>query len=442
MATPVAAARHAAAPEPEKHPKGLYVLFAAEMWERFSFYTMVSMFALYLRDPVEGFAWTAAQASTLYANYMMFVYISPLVGGWIADRKLGYRRAVIIGGFFFMAGHLLLSVRSLAFVYAALTCLVIGNGFFKPNVSTMVGNLYPDGSRLKDRAYNLFYMGINIGAFLAPVVATVVQARFGFHPAFAVAALGMVISVSILWRFKGYLEGGSPSRIAGSSVPIANRAIDAVAEWKRIAALVVVFAVVVVFWMVFHQNGTTITYWADENTDWNVRGIIANAINPAWVILLTPPLIACWKWLDARGLEPGTPIKMVIGMVMTSLAFLVLFFAAKSGEATVTGADIYAFKVSPAWLLGAYGVLTLGELMLSPMGLSLVSKVAPRRFRGVMMGGWFVATGLGNKLTQIAVFWTEWMHSTFWLVLSGAAMAMAVVLLILSKPLRKAMPGV
>jgi POT family proton-dependent oligopeptide transporter len=127
---------------------------------------------------------------------------------------------------------------------------------------------------------------------------------------------------------------------------------------------------------------------------------------------------------------------------MTSLAFLVLFFAAKSGEATVTGADIYAFKVSPAWLLGAYGVLTLGELMLSPMGLSLVSKVAPRRFRGVMMGGWFVATGLGNKLTQIAVFWTEWMHSTFWLVLSGAAMAMAVVLLILSKPLRKAMPGV
>ena len=429
-------------PEPQKHPKGLYVLFAAEMWERFSFYTMVSMFALYLRDPVEGFAWTAAQASTLYANYMMFVYVSPLVGGWIADRKLGYRRAVIVGGFFFMAGHLLLSVRSLAFVYAALTCLVIGNGFFKPNVSTMVGNLYPDGSRLKDRAYNLFYMGINIGAFLAPVVATIVQARFGFHPAFAVAAVGMVISVTILWRFKHYLESDDRTGARRASAPLLHTAIDAVAEWKRIAALIVVFAVVVVFWMVFHQNGTTITYWADENTDWNVRGIIANAINPAWVIILTPPLIAFWKWLDARGLEPGTPIKMVIGMAMTSLAFLVLFFAAKSGEATVTGADIYAFKVSPAWLLGAYGVLTLGELMLSPMGLSLVSKVAPRRFRGVMMGGWFVATGLGNKLTQIAVFWTEWKHSTFWLVLSAAAAVMAVVLLALSKPLRKAMPGV
>src|SRR5688500_13226632 len=227
MATRAVSAGVGLRPDVDRHPKGLYVLFAAEMWERFSFYTMVSMFTLYLRDPVEGFAWTAAQASTLYANYMMFVYISPLVGGWIADRKLGYRRAVIIGGFFFMAGHLLLAVRSLAFVYAALTCLVIGNGFFKPNVSTMVGNLYPDGSRLKDRAYNLFYMGINIGAFLAPVVATVVQARFGFHPAFAVAAVGMVISVSILWRFKGYLEGGSPTRIGGPSAPIVNRAIDA-----------------------------------------------------------------------------------------------------------------------------------------------------------------------------------------------------------------------
>jgi POT family proton-dependent oligopeptide transporter len=442
MATRIAAAVVEPEPEPEKHPKGLYVLFAAEMWERFSFYTMVSMFALYLRDPVEGFAWTAAQASTLYANYMMFVYVSPLIGGWIADQKLGYRRAVILGGFFFMAGHLLLSVRSLTFVYGALTCLVIGNGFFKPNVSTMVGNLYPENSRLKDRAYNLFYMGINIGAFLAPVIATIVQARFGFHPAFAVAAFGMVISVAILWRFKAHLEGGSKTPIVGSSAPVISRAIDAVAEWKRIAALVVVFAVVVVFWMVFHQNGTTITYWADENTDWNVRGIIANAINPAWVIILTPPLIAFWKWLDARGMEPATPIKMVIGMAMTSLAFLVLFFAARSGEATVTGADIYAFKVSPAWLLGAYGVLTLGELMLSPMGLSLVSKVAPRRFRGMMMGGWFVATGLGNKLTQIAVFWTEWKHSTFWLVLSAAAAVMAVVLLALSKPLRKAMPGV
>ena len=431
----------------DRHPPGLYVLFATEMWERFSFYTMVSMFALYLRDPTEGFGWTAAQASTLYANYMMFVYCSPLVGGWIADRHLGYRRAVMLGGFFFMAGHLLLSVRSIVFVYAALTCLVIGNGFFKPNVSTMVGNLYPDGSHLKDRAYTLFYMGINVGACLAPIVATVVQAKFGFHPAFAVAAFGMVISVTILWRFKRLLANdGGRGPAAGSATASAasgkQRAMDAVPEGRRIAALIVVFAVVVVFWMVFHQNGTTITYWADENTDWNVRGIISNAINPGWVIILSLPLIAFWKWLDQKGLEPSTPTKMVLGMGMTSLAFFILFIAAKTGEATVAGDSIYAFKMSPAWLLGAYGVLTLGELMLSPMGLSLVSKVAPTRLRGMMMGGWFGATGLGNKLTQIAVFWTEWYHSTFWLVLSAAALVMAFVLLLLLRPLKKAMPGV
>src|SRR5829696_4392576 len=436
MATRATAVRVDPSPDPGKHPRGLYVLFGAEMWERFSFYSMLALFTLYLQDPNDGFGWTAERATTLYSWYLAFVYASPLVGGFIADRKLGYRRSVMIGGFFFMAGHLLLAFPTVTAVYAALTCLVIGNGFFKPNVSTMVGNLYPDGSRLKDRAYNLFYMGINIGAFLAPVVATVVQAQFGFHPAFAVAAVGMVISVTILWRFKHHLESDNKGAGSRASAQALHTAVDAVAEWKRLAALVVVFVVVVVFWMVFHQNGTTITYWADENTDWKVRGIISNAINPAWVIILTPPLIGFWKWLDARGIEPATPIKMVIGMAMTSLAFLVLFFAAKSGEATVAGADIYAFKMSPAWLLGAYGVLTLGELMLSPMGLSLVSKVAPRRFRGVMMGGWFVATGLGNKLTQIAVFWTEWKHSTFWLVLSAAAAVMAVVLLALSKPLR------
>src|SRR5688500_17398569 len=167
---------------------------------------MLALFTLYLRNPDEGFRWTAAESTNLYAWYLMFVYASPLVGGILADRKLGYRRAVMIGGLFFMAGHALLSIRSMVAVYAALTCLVIGNGLFKPNVSTMVGNLYPEGSHLKDRAYNIFYMGINIGAFLAPVVMEVVKQKFGNRPAFAVAAFGMVISVGILWKFKKYVE--------------------------------------------------------------------------------------------------------------------------------------------------------------------------------------------------------------------------------------------
>src|SRR5215203_5455115 len=186
----------------QAHPRGLYVLFATEMWERFSFYSMLALFTLYLRDPVEGFGWTAAEATSLYSNYLMFVYASPLIGGLIADKITGYRKAVMIGGFFFMAGHGLLSIPAMWAVYLALTCLVIGNGFFKPNVSTMVGNLYPEGSHLKDRAYNIFYMGINVGAALAPIVMEVVKAYYGFHVAFAVAAFGMVISVAILWYFK------------------------------------------------------------------------------------------------------------------------------------------------------------------------------------------------------------------------------------------------
>jgi POT family proton-dependent oligopeptide transporter len=414
------------------------------MWERFSFYTMLAMFTLYLRDTTgQGFAWTSDQATGLYANYLMFVYASPLVGGWLADRKLGYRRAVMIGGLFFMAGHLLLSIRSIPVVYAALTCLVIGNGFFKPNVSAMVGNLYPEGSHLKDRAYNIFYMGINIGAFLAPVIAEFVHARFGFHPAFAVAAAGMAISVSILWRFKKHVEGADRPIAGGASQAAARpQPIDAVSDGRRIGALIVIYFIVIVFWMVFHQNGSTMTYWANENTDWQVSGIISNAINPAWVVLLTFPLVAFWRMLDRRGREPSTPLKMAFGMFLTALAFFVLFLGAKSGEASVTGGDPYAFKVSPLWLIGAYGVLTLGELMLSPMGLSLVSKVAPRRYRGIMMGGWFVATAIGNKLTQIGELWDDMPHSSFWLLLSGAAVLMAIVLLMLLRPLKKAMPGV
>ncbi|MBA2606562.1 MAG: peptide MFS transporter [Acidobacteriota bacterium] len=540
-----------------KHPKGLYVLFGTEMWERFSFYSMLALFTLYLRDPVEGFGWTATQATSLYANYLMFVYASPLIGGFIADKITGYRKAVMIGGFFFMAGHGLLSIPALWAVYAALTCLVIGNGFFKPNVSTMVGNLYPEGSHLKDRAYNIFYMGINVGAMLAPIVMEVVKAYFGFHAAFAVAAFGMVISVAILWYFKNEVEGTeknplrSPDQAADTAATTvdapphgisdqdegghkaANAArqdrMNAVPDWKRVMALIVIFAIVIVFWMVFHQNGSTLTYWADDNTAWNVSGTISNSINPFWIIVLTFPLVAFWGWLDKRGMEPSTPTKMAIGMMLTGLSFFVLYGAAKIGEnqpvtpqqyaagsfrinervagnlkadgvpqdvldkmlaaKDADGKNIindvkfsakddettkvnisgeqnyidtinkvapgagtqyrdaflqrsYLFQVSPFWLLLAYAIISLGELMLSPMGLSLVSKVAPIRMRGLLMGGWFVATAIGNKLTMIGIYWSIWYQSSFFIILGLMALIMSVVLFSLLKPLKRAMPGV
>jgi proton-dependent oligopeptide transporter, POT family len=645
-----------------KHPKGLYVLFATEMWERFSFYSMLALFTLYLQNPDEGFGWSAAQATGLYANYLMFVYASPLIGGWLADKKLGYRRAVMIGGLFFMAGHGLLSIRSMPAVYAALTCLVIGNGLFKPNVSTMVGNLYPEGSHLKDRAYNIFYMGINIGAAAAPIVMEIVKRSVGNHPAFAVAAFGMVISVFILWKFQKYVDepkrGAILDQPVGDVAPVTTDAppegvsqqgapeeertattpggmfarasaarasvMDAVPESKRVFALLVIFAIVIVFWMVFHQNGSTLTYWANDNTEWTFSGTISNAINPLWVVTLTFPLVWFWKFLDGRGKEPATPTKMAIGMTLTGLSFFILFAAARMGENTTPNEAMYAsgafriterslnnlrtegvpndvvaklgakavpedvitrlqtegvpegvlakartevvddkydvenysqalersiknlkaagvpetvvqkleklkdykgenpsvintvlhwlsirqpkfdealrkateelraegvnnevllkleqegkrrtgherlmlalnqhlgeqqtaqyapsimrqsylFRVSWLWLILAYGVVTLGELMLSPMGLSLVSKVAPIRMRGMLMGGWFVATAIGNKLTMIGIYWDQWWQSTFFAVLGACALVMAVVLVLLLKPLKKAMPGV
>ncbi len=481
MATADSISYAAAAPAVDRHPRGLYVLFATEMWERFSFYSMLALFTLYLQDTVQGFGWARADATRLYSWYLALVYFSPLVGGIIADRKLGYRKSVMVGGFFFMAGHLLLSFPIVWVMYLALICLVIGNGFFKPNVSAMVGKLYQEGSHLKDRAYNIFYMGINVGAFVAPIVMEVVKQKVGYHPAFAVAAGGMVVSVATLALFKRHVlqaditpgEKKKPelvkdpklSAVTADAPPIEPDSahsharvhpIDLVSDAKRIGALIAVFVIVIVFWMAFHQNGATWTYWANDNTDWgassvvpiiigiftlglidgsDVSGVISNAINPFFVIVLTFPLIWFWGWLDKKGKEPSTPTKMGIGMLLVATAYLIMQQAALAGGNTG--------RVSPWWLISAYGVITLGELMLSPMGLSLVSKVAPVRMRGLMMGGWFAATAVGNYLVgTIGVKWTVWSHSKFFLVVAVMSAVVGLILFMVLKPLKRAMPGV
>ena len=431
-----------------RHPLGLYVLFASEAWERFSFYAMLSLFVLYVTDVDQGFGWTKPEAVSLHSWYLTFVYASPFVGGLIADRYLGYLRTTLVGALFFVAGHFLLSFYSLPVFYAALGCLVVGNGLFKPNVSAMVGNIYPEGSPLKDQAFVIFYFGINMGAFAGPLVMELIKQKAGYHPAFAVAGVGMVVSFVTLYAFRHHLRGADTS-VPGEAGPAASvSAIDQVPESRRIIALLVVFLIVIVFWMAFHQNGSTLTFWADDNTDWTVytdrelSGTISNAINPAWILILSFPLVALWKWLGERGQEPSTPIKMMIGMLLTGLSFFILYWAAKTGEASACGADINAYQVSPNWLIASYGVVTLGELLLSPMGLSLVSKVAPKRHRGMMMGGWFVATAIGNKLTAIGVYWTRWPHSFFFAVLGLMCVAVAGVLALILKPLKRAMPGV
>jgi POT family proton-dependent oligopeptide transporter len=539
MATATAAAPALAH---EKHPRGLYVLFASEMWERYSFYTVNAMLALYLRDTVQGFGFTNAQATGVSAWYLAAVYASPLFGGLIADLFLGFRKSVIVGAIFFIIGHALLGVPgSINVVYAALACLVIGNGFFKPNVSSMVGNLYQEGSHLKDKAYLIFYMGINIGATLAPIVAGLVQPKWGFHPAFFLGAVGMLISLIVFVsnskhiahadRMRARAKKNDFTRADGSKAnqqavatsedlpPVMNeqaRLMESVPEWKRVMALIVVFIIVIVFWMIFHQNSLTLTFWAEDHTRWTfiqAGGILSNAINPLYIILLSLPLAGFWTWLDKRGKEPSTPVKMMFGMMLTGLSMLVLYFASNANGFTAPafkviksdGGQVYASiakeareylnitvpaqqvdvteegkvvqkeawpvsvtggtvaagdyvrleshnassivtspttKASLWWLMLLYLIISLGELMLSPMGLSLVSKVAPMRWRGLMMGGWFLATAIGNKLTAIGVYWDRWSHAQFFLTLALMAFAMAVVLFILLKPLKKAMPGV
>ncbi len=393
----------------------------------------------------------------------------------------------------FVLGYALLTMGTVATFYVALTLLFIANGFFKPNISTMVGNLYPAGSPLRDSAYNIFYMGINIGAFLAPISAELIlqwlvpreiyeaaqkgielstadQATLnrGFLTAFGAAAVGMsfgTVLFAINYKRLAGAERRKPSLSDAEAVAVTEDVppgpelseLEQVPEWKRIAALLVIFSIVIVFWMSFHQNGSTMTYWADENTDWDVSGIVSNAINPFWIIVLSIPLVKFWEYLRKRNLEPSTPTKMAMGMFLAFVAFMILFVAARyaggdqefvidsAGNLVTNEKGVYEMvqhKVSPFWLIAAYGVLSLGELMLSPMGLSLVSKVAPERMRGLLMGGWFVATAIGNKLTMIGLLWTRWYHSSFWLLVALLALAMSLLLLALIRPLKRAMPGV
>jgi len=500
----------------EKHPRGLYVLFGTEMWERFSFYTVQAMLSLYLRDTVHGFSFSNAHAGSVVSWYNMFIYFTPLLGGLIADRLTGYRKAIMIGGVSFMIGHALLAVPNNLFIcYLALTFLVIGNGFFKPNVSSMVGNLYPEGSHLKDKAYLIFYMGINIGAFLAPVVANFVQAKWGFHPAFFNGAIGMVFALILFGLNQKYVRHADKQfKVDDKAIAVTEdlppvnekaTAMAAVPEWKRIMALIVIFLIVIVFWMAFHQNAITLIFWANDHSR-ALPGILSFAINPLFIICFSIPLAMFWTWLDKKGLEPSTPVKIMLGMILTGLAFLLLSFSARTGGFTnpvfkvlktsaaetlvsispeaqehlgITAKPIKidaktdawrvqstggttsegeyvrleshagdtitvtpVSRVSALWLVFAYAILSLGELMLSPMGLSLVSQVAPIRMRGLMMGGWFAATAIGNKLTGISVFWDRWSHSDFFLMLASLALIMAVVLAVLLRPLKKAMPGV
>jgi POT family proton-dependent oligopeptide transporter len=433
------------------HPKGLFLLFATEMWERFSYYGMRALLVLSLVAGVEatnpGFGWSQSEALKLYGLFTGFVYFTPLIGGWLADNYLGQRKSVIIGGLVMAAGQFTLASAipgNLQLFYVGLVLLVIGNGFFKPNISTMVGDLYPEGDARRDGAFTIFYMGINAGAFLAPLVCSTFGENpvYGWRAGYFAAGVGMVLSVIIQLLFaKRYLDviGTVPAaqrslaQSGGKHEPLTSDEVD------RLRVIFMLFVFVVLFWAAFEQAGGLMNIYANDKTDRMVGAFEVPAgwfqsLNPLFIVLLAPIFSAIWSRLGSAGKNPATPRKMVLGLVLTGIGFLAMVAAALE---SANGA-----KASMMWLFIAYFFHTTGELCISPVGLSMVTKLAPLRLASLMMGVWFLINFVANWLAGIIGSFAESLGELS--IFGGLAITLfvfAVVLWMLSGTLVRWMHG-
>lgn len=407
-----------------RHPPGLYVLFFTELWERYSFYSMMAILTLYM-DEVLHF--DAARIGRVYGGYIGGVYLLPLVGGLLADRVLGFYRAVLVGGALMLLGHLVLAVESLPFFYTALVLLAAGSGLLKPNVSTIVGNLYHDRPELRDAGFNLFYMGINLGALISPISVAWLRAHYGWSMAFGSAALAMALSLACFIGGRRYL-GHAADRVQPEAPDQAALSPDEAR--LRVTTLLAMFAIVAVFWLAFYQNGFTLTFWARDNTVTPFAPETFQSVEPLGVIVFSGAFVGLWAWLGRRGLEPSTPVKILFGILLVATAFGVMAVAG------LAGGD--AGRVSMTWLVGAYLLMALGEVCLSPMGLSLVNRVAPPRSRGLMMGAWFVGLSAGGYFSGVlGAYWDTMPHSRFFLLVVGVLLGAAGLLALLRPRLNR-----
>ena len=501
----------------EGQPKGLFALALANTGERFGYYTMLAAFVLFMQD---NFGMSGSEAGTYYSSFLMFVYFLPLVGGILAD-KLGYGKMVTIGISIMFLGYLLLSVpfgdgnTALWAVVGALGLISLGTGLFKGNLQVMVGNLYDDPkyANKRDAAFSLFYMAINIGALFAPTAAIKIM-DYGmndlgwskadsYHLAFGVACVSLIISMAIYFAFRStfkHVEGNTPKKTDNNAAAAPTEELTPAETKARVVALCLVFAVVIFFWMAFHQNGLTLTYFANEFTEktttgflgtlfnvWNlvaviigvyagfslfqskttkakaISGVIVLAVlaylgwqyaatsaeivdvdakyfqtfNPFYVVALTPVSMAVFSYLASKGKEPR---KIAYGMLIAAVGFVVMAVGSMGllspDEQKVAGES--AAFVSPSLLINTYLVLTFAELFLSPMGISFVSKVAPPKLKGMMMGGWFVATALGNMLTVVgSMFWGELSLVAVWGIFVALCLLSALFMFIMMKRLEK-----
>ncbi len=501
------------APARTGHPAGLYVLFGAEMWERFSYYGMRALLVLYL---TKHLTMTRKDALDIYATYTGLVYLTPLIGGFLADKVLGQRKAILIGGIVMAMGHFAMAFEHL--LYLALGLLILGNGFFKPNISTMVGQLYPQGDARRDGAYTIFYMGINLGAFFSPLVCGTLgeSENFGWHYGFGAAGVGMVFGLTSFLVFQRHLVGGYPPgreeprlRVIdwvhvllfslgcvavaygaieawpylrpfksyllyglGSLVPIgllymtyrlaATAGTPEGVDWQRIAVIVIVGIFSIVFWMGFEQAGGTLTLFADARTHRAVPAFMASikippinlgilkvpairpfpspfpasyfqSVNPFLIFLMAPLFSMLWTGLDRTRFKLNSAAKMGIGLLLLGLGFVVMAGADRTATAAADG------KAGAGWLASVYFLFTMGELCLSPIGLSLVNKLAPARLASMMMAIWFLSTAFANYLAGKLESIVETYHNHFnlWEFLIVTSVVPGLILLALTPILKK-----
>jgi POT family proton-dependent oligopeptide transporter len=439
MAVPQAAST--AAPEASwfGHPRGLSTLFFTEMWERFSYYGMRGFLILYM---VKALGFTDPHAGSVYGNYVGSVWLAAIFGGVIADRWLGHYKSVLIGGSIIALGHFTLAFHALSFFYAGLSLIVIGTGLLKPNVSTLVGSLYAEGDERRDAGFSIFYMGINLGALLGPVIAGKLAEGVDWHLGFACAGVGMTLGLVQYVLGRNRLQPAI-ARLAARPQPAAAAGVAGgdgftAADWKRIAAVVVFFLFASFFWGAYEQAGSTLNLFADRYVRLELLGIKLYAswfvsIQAAFVILLSP--IFAWLWVRLGPRQPSSPTKFALALLFVGLAFVLLMPAGAIAQGGV--------KISPLWLVGAYFIEELGELCLSPVGLSVVTKLAPRRVVGLLMGVFFLSNALGNKLAGwSAGFISTTPLPTLFGVTAAVTLGAAVVMFLLVKPVQRLMGGV
>ena len=425
------------------HPRGLSTLFFTEMWERFSYYGMRGFLILYM---VKALGFTDQHAGAVYGNYVSSVWLVAIVGGIVADRWLGQYRSVLIGGAIIALGHFTLAFHPLSFFYAGLSLIVIGTGLLKPNASTLVGSLYEQGDERRDAGFSIFYMGINLGALLGPIVAGKIAEGIDWHLGFACAGVGMTLGLIQYVAGRRRLQPAldrlaarpKPTTVTPGLASGVSQGGFTAEDWKRIAAVVVFFLFASLFWGAYEQAGSTLTLFADRYVRLDLLGLKLYAswfvaVQAAFVIILSP--LFAWLWVRLGPRQPSSPAKFALALMFVGLAFVLLMPA---GAAAPGG-----MKVSPLWLVGAYFIEELGEVCLYPVGLSVVTKLAPARIVGLMMGVFFLSNALGNKLAGwSAGFISTTPLPTLFGVTAAVTLGAAFVMALLIRPVRNLMGGV